>query len=170
MSPFDAASLTVSICALVGLGVSLAYLHRQGVAMREQSAASISSVRLSIWGGFQQAFSQMNDVFYRYPLLRDVFYEDESDSDDPSSQLDENDLRRARSAAETLLDIMDMSILMREVDSSRNKLPADWFHPFVVHSFENSRFLCEVLILRQDWYHEELYDLAVSSLARRASK
>lgn len=124
-------SLTISGVTLLALLTAVIYYERQARAAAQAQ--------------FQQSFITISNAFLAYPQLRPLFYAGAT----PDS-FSEDDVHRAETIAELLLDIFDLVIELEKRFKTR-ELAAGW-RPYMDQMLQSSDVLRSQLGLRRDWY------------------
>lgn len=162
----DNVSIVVSAISLVGLVVSLYFVGRQGREMTRQTEKIGASLRASADAAINSMYFQASQAMLEYPQLRPIFYEDECDDlESHNRALSDQDRVRATVVAEMLLDAMDSTLRVSSYGPDLREAMAPWAE-YVDDAFRTSRFLCEQVQRRANWYHSYLIDRA--RLAQRS--
>lgn len=160
MTPYEGASLLVSVAGIVALLVSVGYLAKQTREMAKQTEAAVQASLGSPFDRVAAQMFQMDQVFVDHPEFRVYFY------DGVHVPHEGDAMQRALAIAEMRLDFFDQ--VLKEDGSNPSLWPFGMWEPHITSALSQSPVMRDYLMRMRNSYSPKLVELGFIAVARQS--
>jgi hypothetical protein len=158
---------TAAIITLITIIVSFIYISAQTREMREQNELTMKTTIINLYKSTADAMLEIDRFFVLNPRLKPYIYRGKSI---PKNKAE---YERVMSAAEMIVDYMELVMIIKNSLSENDNLPWDGADIYFKYIFESSPAIQDFWIRNRDWYDwsiQEVIDPMIKEIQPKHSE